>query len=576
MFARATAPLPLCLLIFTLGSVLFLGADPAAGQESGSEVPAPASAASSDSSQESSPAEEPKLEGWQKIQADIDGAFGYLVTGLEAVLFFDFFTGPWTDWNGVSRPGWLGTRVPFVVVWLAGGAVFLTFRMGFINLRAFKHAIFVTKGDYDDPKETGEVTHFQALSSALSATVGLGNIAGVAIAVSIGGPGAVFWMIVAGLFGMTSKMTECTLGQMYRKVDPDGRVSGGPMRYLQAGLAERGWGPLGVALSLIFTVMCIGGSFGGGCAFQVSQAKNLVMSNFSYTTVQNGVEVLVNPADEYGWVFGLVMVFLVGIVIIGGIRRIATTAEMIVPLMCGIYVLASVAILLMNYEKVPEAFTKIVTEAFAPLAVAGGAVGVIVQGFKRAAFSNEAGCGSAAIAHSAAKTEHPVREGIVALLEPFIDTVVICTMTGLVIVVTGVYNNPEYAHLVTGDKGSELTAKAYGQEISWFPYVLTLTVFLFAYSTMISWSYYGERCFTFLFGARTSMVYRIIFLCVVFLAAIVQAPKALAFSDLMILSMSFPNMLGLIIMSGVVKRALDEYWTSYQAGEFPRYKKAKS
>ena len=563
MPVRFTAKLPLFLLIFTLGSAFFFRADPALGQTSGTEAPSTASALSDRPEAAASEPAPVKLQGWQKIQADIDRAFGYLVDGLGAVLFFDFFTGPWTDWNGTSRPGWLGTSVPFVVAWLAGGAIFLTFRMALINFRGFKHAIRVTKGDYDNPSDEGEVTHFQALASALSATVGLGNIAGVAIAVSLGGPGAVFWMIIAGLFGMTSKFTECTLGQMYRKLDRDGRVSGGPMRYLHTGLAEMGWGGLGKALSLLFALLCVGGSFGGGCAFQVSQSKNLVMSYFP------------DYAESHAWVFGLLMVFLVGIVIIGGIRRIAATAEKIVPLMCGIYVLASIAILLMNFEKIPWAFSHIFLEAFQPEAVAGGAIGVLVQGFKRAAFSNEAGCGSAAIAHSAAKTDHPVREGIVALLEPFIDTVIICTMTGLVIVITGVYNNPEYQTLVDNNLGSELTAKAYGQELPWFPIILTLTVFLFAYSTMISWSYYGERCFTFLFGNGTSMLYRVLFLAAVFLGAIVQAPKALDFSDLMILSMSFPNMLGLVIMSGIVKRSLDGYWAKYKAGEFVEYNKIK-
>lgn len=478
----------------------------------------------------------------------VDGFFGdYLVTPLGEVLFYDF-----------GSETWLGTSIPFVVAWLLFGAVYLTLRMGFINVRAFWHAIRVTSGRYDNTDDEGEVTSFQALTSALSATVGLGNIAGVAIAVGQGGPGAIFWMILIGLLGMSSKFTECTLGQMYRRVDEKKRVSGGPMRYLSEGLEDMGLGWLGMPLAMLFAVLCIGGSFGGGCAFQVSQSMDVVKEQLPWL-------------EGREWIYGAILVVMVGIVIIGGIKRIASTAEKVVPLMCVVYVLAALTILGMNATAIPEAFSTIFRQAFTPDAAFGGFLGVMVVGIKRAVFSNEAGIGSAAIAHSAAKTPYAVREGIVALLEPFIDTVVICTMTGLVIVITGAYDVtrfPEHAVLIAGDQGATLTSNAFGTQIEWFPMVLALAVFLFAYSTVISWSYYGERCFTFLFGAKASLPYKLLFLVFVFLGAVVTAKNVNVFSELMILSMALPNMLGLLLMSGRVKLKLDDYWQAYKMGDF--------
>ena len=449
--------------------------------------------------------------------------------------------------------------LPLVVLWLVLGAIYFTIKMGFINFRAFGHAINVTRGKYSDPANLGEVSHFQALSAALSATVGLGNIAGVAIAVSLGGPGATFWMIIAGLLGMSSKFAECTLGQQYREVRSDGRIMGGAMFYLSKGLAEKNWPRLGKFLAVMFAILCIGGSIGGGNSFQVNQSLN---------AMQETVPVL----GEYPWAYGLLMVVLVGIVIIGGIRRIASVAEKVVPAMVGIYVAGALFIIFMNMDAVPAAFASIFTQAFNPDAAYGGIVGTLVVGFQRAAFSNEAGAGSAAIAHSAAKTEYPVREGIVALLEPFIDTVVVCTMTALVIVITGAYNNPAYADLIANSKGAALTSRAMGEEITWFPYVLSLAVFLFAYSTMISWSYYGERCWAWMFGDGSSMIYRVIFLIFVFLGSIITSTNVLNFGDLMILGMAFPNVLGVVMLSGNVKRELDVYWARYKAGEFKAYK----
>lgn len=438
--------------------------------------------------------------------------------------------------------------IPFIVLWLVFGAVFFTFRYGFVSIRAFRHAIGVTRGEFDDPDDPGEVSHFQALSSALSATVGLGNIAGVAVAVGVGGPGAVLWMMIAAFFGMSSKFSECTLGLLYREVDAKGNVSGGPMRYLDRGLAEIGFGKLGKVLSIAFAVMCVGGSFGGGNMFQANQS-----------CAQIGAVVPLFSDSSGKLVYGIVLALLVGAVIIGGIKRIGRVAELIVPFMCGVYVLAGVAVVVMHAGDVPMAFGKIVSEAFSPMAVGGGVLGVLVVGFQRAAFSNEAGVGSASIAHSAATTKEPVREGVVALLEPFIDTVVVCTMTGLVVVITGTYQ--------TGAEGVEMTSAAFETVIPGFKYVLTAAVVLFAYSTMISWSYYGERCFTFLFGTSSSMFYRVIFLGFTMLGAILELGNVIAFSDLMILGMAFPNILGMLLLSGKVRATLDDYWGRLKRGE---------
>ena len=448
--------------------------------------------------------------------------------------------------------------LPLMVLWLLCGALFMTLRMGFINVRGFKHAIRVTRGKYDNPADEGEVSHFQALCSALSATVGLGNIAGVGIAVAVGGPGATFWMILAGFLGMSTKFVECTLGQKFRKVDAQGVVSGGPMQYLYDGFKAKNLAGLGKFLAIVFALMCIGGSLGGGNTFQVNQSLNAVKETFP-------------SIGEYNWAYGLVMAVMVGIVIIGGIRRIATTAEKIVPLMCGLYVMAALWIILSHAADVPACFAAIVSEAFSPRAGLGGAIGVMVLGIRRAVFSNEAGVGSASIAHSAAKTDEPVREGIVALLEPFIDTIVVCTMTGLVIVITGVYLDPDNAKLLATSNGAGLTSRAFGEKISWFPYVLSIAVMLFAYSTMISWSYYGERCWAYLFGAGSSMVYRMIFVLFTFLGSLVTATAILDFSDLMILAMSFPNLIGLYFMSGLVKRDLNDYMGKLDRGEFKVY-----
>jgi len=471
----------------------------------------------------------------------VDSFFGTINGYLASVLFFDVFPG--------------SGEMPFIVAWLIIGAVFLTFRFGFINVRMMGHALQILRGRYRSADDRGDVTPFQALTTALSATVGLGNIAGVAIAVSVGGPGATFWMIVAGFFGMTSKFTEVTLAQTYREFRPDGRVMGGAMEYLSRGFSEKGMPRLGKALALLFAVLCIGASLGGGNAFQVSQAMGAVQSEVPFFR-------------EFPWMFGLLMAGAVGVVIIGGIRRIAHAAEAVVPTMVFIYLSACLWIIVTHISALPAAFVMIVQEAFHPTAVAGGMIGVIVQGFKRAAFSSEAGIGSAAIAHSAASVKYPVRQGFVALYEPFIDTIIICTMTSLVIILTGVWQAPEYAALVEGSKGAALTSAAFGSVISWFPTVLSVSVVLFAYSTMISWSYYGERCWTYVFGEKNSIIYRIMFVMFIVLATLGSAGNILDFSDLLLLGMAFPNFLALYLLHGKVAEALRDYRNKLTHGEF--------
>lgn len=465
----------------------------------------------------------------------VDQGFSAIANSIFTVLFFDFNTG-----------------FPLIVAWLILGAIFFTIRLKFINLRAFLHGIQVIQGKYDDPNDPGEVSHFQALATALSATVGLGNIAGVAIAVSVGGPGAVLWMTVGGFFGMTSKFVECTLGQKYRTVKPDGTIAGGPMQYLSRGLGELGYGKFGRVLAILFSIFCLGGCLGGADMFQANQ---------SFGAVSRVLTFLPN------WVYGGLLVVLVGLVIIGGIQRIASVASTIVPAMCVLYVLVSLFVLLTNFTQIPTAFGEIFSQAFAPQAVGGGIIGTMVQGFRRSAFSNEAGIGSAAIAHSVAKTDEPVREGIVALLEPFIDTIVICNMTGLVIVITGAYNNPDFAGLRDGGAGAELTSAAFGTVVSWFPILIAISVFFFAFSTMISWSYYGERAWDYLFGENTLIVYKILFLGCAFIGAVTNPAAVIDFSDAMFLSMAFPNMLGLYFLSNNVAGDLNHYLSRLKSGE---------
>ena len=449
-----------------------------------------------------------------------------------------------------------GVDIPFVLVWLIVAAVVFTFYFNFINIRAFKHGFALVRGDYHDPEAAGEVTHFQALATALSGTVGLGNIAGVAVAVSLGGPGATFWMILAGFLGMSSKFTECTLGVKYRSEHPDGTVSGGPMYYLTKGLAEKGIGfaRLGKVLAVLFAIFCVGGSFGGGNMFQANQ---------SFAQLVNVTGGDASWLADKGWLFGLIIAALVGMVIIGGIKGIARVTSKIVPFMAVTYVIAGLAIILMNVSEVPSAFVAIFNGAFTAEGIGGGVIGVLFQGFKRAAFSNEAGIGSAAIAHSAVQTNRPVTEGFVALYEPFIDTVVVCTITALVIIITGSWDPS-----VDPSAGVQLTSTAFESAFSWFPIVLTVAVLLFAFSTMISWSYYGLKAWTFLFGENrvTDATYKLLFLFFVVLGSSMQLGAVIDFSDAMIFAMAFPNLLGCYFLLPVVKKELNEYWADYKAG----------
>lgn len=463
-----------------------------------------------------------------------------------------------------------GLSVPFVLIWLLAGAIFFTFYFKFINISGFRHALDVVRGRYDDPNDIGEVSHFQALTAALSGTVGVGNIAGVAFAVSLGGPGATFWMIVAGLLGMSSKFVECTLGTKYRQENSDGSVSGGPMYYLRDGLAKQGKAGLGKVLAVLFAIACIGGSFGGGNMVQINQATKQLIE------VTGGEEASFLAGQS--WIFGAIMAVLVGLIIIGGIKSIARVTDKVVPFMVGIYVLGALIVLGGNFTEIPAAFGLIISSAFSPEAAYGGLIGVLIVGFQRAAFSNEAGIGSASIAHSAAKTNEPVSEGIVALLEPFIDTVVICTMTALVIVISGYGEIGQETALGLAQardlQAIELTSSAFAQTMSWFPVVLSFAVILFALSTMISWSYYGLKSWTFLFGESkmADLSYKAIFCMFVILGSAISAQSVFDFGDAMIFAMCFPNVLGLYFLMGEVKQDVADYFKRIKSGEIKRFK----
>ena len=503
---------------------------------------------------------------------------------------------PVADWWGelVTYPVSVGgKKVPVVVLVLVIGASFFTIFFGFINLRFIPFAIRVVSGKYDDIEKEGaadvkpsvanvdgdlvdtirdegegEVSHFQALATAVSGTVGLGNISGVAVAIATGGPGATFWMIVCGLLGMSTKFVECTLGVSFREIDENGTVHGGPMYYLKKGLTGLGLAPVGLVLGIIFAVLCVGASFGGGNMLQANQATQQIKTLL-------GID---DPAA--GTVIGIVMAILVAIVIIGGIKRIAKITEKIVPLMAVIYVAAALIIILMNIADVPTAVQQIISGAFTPAAGFGGLLGVLIVGFQRAAFSNEAGAGSAAIAHSAVKTNYPASEGVVALLEPFIDTVIICTMTALVIVLFNITPDDrgylfEYGDVVdkevlvvTADTpdgervgGVDLTSRAFDSVLPGFRYVLTIAIILFAFSSMISWSYYGLQSWKYLFGRSTlsDMSYKILFCVFVVIGSAASLGAVIDFSDAMILALVFPNMIGLMLLFPTVRKELKRY-----------------
>lgn len=482
-------------------------------------------------------------------------------------------------WEGLVLHNFPGTEIPTIIFLLVGGALFFTVYFGFVNIRHFSTAINTVRGKYDevdhhssaneqlaidgdikrtiaDESKEGEVSHFQALATAVSGTVGNGNIAGVALAIAVGGPGATFWMILCGLLGMSTKFVECTLGVKYRDVGEDGTVYGGPMYYLTKGLKEKGFVTLGKVLAGIFAFLCIGASFGGGNAAQSNQAAMQLVSSLGMT------------GGSARTIIGVVMMVLVGIIIIGGIKRIASVTEKVVPLMALMYILACVYIIVTNFSFVDDAFGMIFNQAFSPQAGLGGLLGVLITGFRRAAFSNEAGAGSASIAHSAVKTNYAASEGLVALLEPFIDTVVICTMTALVIIIFNgdntVFSYGGVGGVVMIDgvpaEGAGITAAA-SKYISFSGPFLTIAVVLFAVSTMISWSYYGLQSWMYIFGKSkvSEMTYKSLFLIFIVIGAAGDMSAVWAFSDAMILALVFPNMIGLLLLFPRVREELNRY-----------------
>lgn len=514
------------------------------------------------------------------LDQQIDEAFKPVSDFFSSVIFFIVYD------NGTIQ-------IPFVLVLLVASAGFFTLYFGFPNIRHFWTAINVVRGKYDhvdhhtsgnpelaidgdikgtieDESKDGEVSHFQALATAVSGTVGNGNIAGVALAIALGGPGATFWMIICGLLGMSTKFVECTLGVQYRDVGEDGTVYGGPMYYISRGLKERGFKTIGKIAAVIFAIFCIGGSFGGGNAAQSNQATIVIKKLFGWESTAAGA------------IVGVVLAILVGIIIIGGIKRIASVTEKVVPFMALMYLLACIYILGSNFSMVDDAISLIVSEAFNPTAMGvGGVIGVLLVGFKRAAFSNEAGAGSASIAHSAVKTKYSASEGLVALLEPFIDTVVICTMTALVIIIFNFGGGEGAVFQYGGDgsgavlidgvayEGAGITSKAFAEYIPFSDIFLTIAVVLFAVSTMISWSYYGLQSWKFLFGRgkKADLTYKLLFLTFVVIGAAASMKSIWDFSDAMIFAMVFPNMIGLYFLFPVVKKQLNRYMTAIKSSK---------
>lgn len=472
---------------------------------------------------------------------------------LSAIIFFEIPLGLLIE----GSPG-----LPVIVVWLFGFALYWSVFLGFINFKGARQSLRIVSGRYDDPNDPGEVTHFQALTAALSGTVGLGNIAGVAVAISLGGPGATFWMILAGLFGMTSKFAECTMSVHYREINEEGVVSGGPMYYLSKGLAKIGKPQLGKSLAVVFALLCIAGAFGAGAMYQVNQsAAQFTAVAVDLTGGENSI--------FFGrtWIYGTIFAVFVGLVIIGGIRQITHVTEYLVPIMAGIYMTGALIVLSFYLDQIPAAFGLIVTGAFSPEGVQGGIVGVLIMGLRRAAFSNEAGVGSAPIAHAAAKTKEPVSEGLVALLEPFVDTVLVCTMTALVIIVTGIYKDPSI-----GD-GIAMTSAAFDGTIGGFKYILSVAVVLFAFSTTITWFYYGQRSFLYLVGDKpqAELLFKGSFLLALIVGASMQLTAVMDFADATLMAMGFPNLLGLYLLRHELKALMEDYWGRLTSGKIRPY-----
>jgi AGCS family alanine or glycine:cation symporter len=476
----------------------------------------------------------------ESIESNVNAVFGKIVQVVAGLMFFtpfDFFP------------------LPIILLLMISGGLFFTLRYGFVNVTLFKHAIDVLRGRFDHPDHHGEITHFQALTSALSATVGLGNIAGVAVAIQLGGPGAVFWLWVVAFFGMSMKFSSCTFAQLYREVDEDGKVLGGPMVYLSKAYKEKLKLPgVGKFLGVFFSIATIMGAFGGGNLFQANQTYELLADKFE---VLKGFPIVV----------GLVLAFFVGIVIMGGIKRIAEVTSKMVPAMVVFYTISCLIIILGNFSAVPGLFADIFRQAFNPDSIyAGGFVGILIQGIKRASFSNEAGIGSAAIAHAAAKTDEPIREGVVAMLGPFIDTIVVCTMTSLAILITNAHLDPELA-----GKGALITAKAFGTIHEVMPYLLTIATVVFAYSTVISYSYYGEKATEYLFGKKAVKIFQVAYILVVIFGPVLSLGAVIDFSDMAILSMAFPNIIGMAFISGEVKKMTQSYYKRYKSGKMKMY-----
>lgn len=469
------------------------------------------------------------------VSETVSQFFSFVTSGLSAVLFFDV------------------AGFPFLVLWLMLGGVFFMLWLGFVNFRMFGHGISVLTGKYDTPEAPGETTHRKTFFATLSGTIGVGNISGVAVAVSIGGPGAVIWMVIAGILGMSIKFAEVTLGHKYRKIDEQGIVTGGAFYYLSEGLAKRNLPLFGKFLAVIFAIACIGGALGGGNMFQSNQTITIL--THSFPGLQN-----------MDWMLALLLAVSVGFVLVGGFIRIAAIAQIIVPVMVIIYIGACITIIAVNIHQLPEAFATIINSAFHMDALGGGMMGAIISGFRRASFSHESGLGSAPIAHATSKTREPVREGCVSLLDPFVDTVIICFLSGLVITITGVYTDTSL------EGGVLMTSAAFATVADWFPDVfLSTSIILFAFGAMITWSYYGERAWYFLFGKKIPItLYHIIFCMMTFLGGIINFGIVLDFSDLLILSMAIPNLIGLVLMSGEVRKDLQEYTKKLKASVFAR------
>ena len=442
----------------------------------------------------------------------------------------------------------LGHPTPIIVLWLVAAAAFFTLYLGFINIRGFGYAIRHLRGEYDQPKASGEISHFQAVSTAVSGTVGIGNIGGVAVAIGMGGPGAVFWLMLAGFLGMSTKLVECTLSVKYRVVNEDGSVSGGPMYYLEHWLALRNWPAAGKMLGGFYAIALVIGCFGIGNMFQSNQAY------VQFLTITGGSESFFTGR---GWLFGGILALVVGGVVIGGIKSIANVASKIVPLMAVLYVGTALIIIGMSYEHIPAAISMIFTEAFSSQSVAGGAMGALVIGFQRAAFSNEAGLGTAGIAHSAVQTDEPASEGLVSLLEPFLDTIVICFITSMVILTTAYPNGL----MDSGLEGIALTSAAFAHHLSLSPYAIALAGLLFAFSTMLAWSYYGLKAWTYLMGesSASKLTFNLIFCAFVAIGCMVQLDSILSFSDSMVFLIALPNIIGLYLYGPEVKREVTAY-----------------